>query len=65
MGSNVGPWTKEVLGQAMSPQDFLADPQAQDAVFKAKFGQSVSQYNNPADAASVPNLRVGKLYQNT
>lgn len=53
MGSNVGPWTKEVLGQAMTPDQFLASPQAQDAVFKAKFGQSVQQYNNPMDAASV------------
>ena len=53
MGSNVGPWTQQVLGQAMSPSDFLNNPQAQDAVFKAKFGQSLQQYNNPADAASV------------
>ncbi len=53
MGSNVGPWTKDVLGTAMSPTDFLASPQAQDAVFKAKFGQSVQQYGNPADAASI------------
>ena len=53
MGSNVGPWTQQVLGQAMSPTDFLNNPQAQDAVFKAKFGQAVQQYGNPADAASV------------
>ena len=53
MGSNVGPWTQQVLGQAMTPSDFLNNPQAQDAVFKAKFGQSVQQYGNPADAASV------------
>lgn len=44
MGSNIGPWTKEVLGVAMTPQQFLSDPKAQDAVFGAKFGQYVSKY---------------------
>lgn len=53
MDFNVGPWTQEVLGKAMTPQEFLANPQAQDAVFDAKFGQSLKQYGNPQDAASV------------
>ena len=53
MGSNVGPWTQQVLGQAMSPSDFLNNPQAQNAVFKAKFGQYLQQTGNPADAASM------------
>ncbi len=53
MTQNVGPWTQEVLGQAMSPEDFRANPQAQDAVFRAKFGQAVQQYGSPFDAASV------------
>ena len=53
MGSNIPSWTKEVLGKAMSADDFLANPQAQDAVFRAKFGQSVDKYGNPMDAASV------------
>ena len=44
MGSNIGPWTKEVLGAPMSPQEFLASPQAQDAVFSTKFGQYVNKY---------------------
>lgn len=44
MGENIGPWTKEVFGRAMTPQEFLANPQAQDAVFSAKFGQYVSKY---------------------
>jgi hypothetical protein len=52
MGSNVGPWTKEVLGTAMTPQQFLSDPKAQDAVFAAKFGQYADKYGNPQDAAS-------------
>lgn len=51
MDFNVGPWTQEVLGQAMTPQEFLANPQAQDAVFKAKFGQYVQKHGSP-EAAS-------------
>jgi uncharacterized protein YjbJ (UPF0337 family) len=44
MGANVGPWTKEVLGTEMSPQEFLANPDAQEQVFKGKFGQYVQKY---------------------
>jgi len=51
MDFNVGPWTQEVLGQAMTPQQFLASPQAQDAVFKAKFGQYAQKYGSPEAAA--------------
>jgi len=50
MGANVGPWTKEVLGQEMNPQAFAASPQAQDAVFNAKFGQYAQKYG-PEGAA--------------
>lgn len=53
MGSNVGPWTKEVLGRSLTPDEFKNDPTAQDAVFQAKFGQAVAKYGNPQDAASV------------
>jgi hypothetical protein len=53
MGQNVGPWTKEVLGQSLTPQQFLANPQAQDAVFQHQFGKALARYGNPQDAASV------------
>lgn len=53
MDFNIGPWTEEVLGQRLTPQEFLNNPQAQDAVFDAKFGQAVRMYGNPQDAASV------------
>jgi hypothetical protein len=43
MGQNVGPWTQEVLGKAMTPEEFAANPQAQDAVFNAKFGNYVDK----------------------
>lgn len=50
MGSNIGPWTKEVFGQPMAPKDFLGNPQAQDALFNAKFGQYAQKYG-PEGAA--------------
>lgn len=50
MGSNVGPWTEAVLGKQLTPQEFLSDPKAQDAVFNAKFGTYVDKYG-PEGAA--------------
>lgn len=50
MGSNVGPWTREVLGQELTPTQFLANPQAQEAVFRAKFGQYLTKHG-PEGAA--------------
>jgi hypothetical protein len=50
MGKNVGPWTKDVLGQALTPHQFLASPEAQDAVFDAKFGQYVNQFGEKGAA---------------
>ncbi len=50
MGANIGPWTQEVLGQELKPHEFLTNPQAQDAVFQAKFGNYVSKYG-PEGAA--------------
>ena len=53
MGSNIPSWTKELLGKSYSSQDFLADPQAQEAVFRGKMGQYVQQTGNVKDAASM------------
>lgn len=53
MGKNVGPWTEDVLGRRMDPQSFLANPDAQDAVFNAKFGGDVQKYGNITDPASI------------
>jgi hypothetical protein len=51
MASNVGPWTQEILGQAMTPDQFRASPQAQEAVFEGKFGQYVKEKGSPQGAA--------------
>lgn len=50
MGNNIGPWTQQHLGRQLTPEQFLADPQAQDAVFNAQFGQYASKYG-PTGAA--------------
>lgn len=51
MDFNIGPWTQEVLGRAMTPQQFLADPKAQDAVYNAKMGQYIQKYGSPEAGA--------------
>lgn len=53
MGNNVPSWTKEVLGQSMTPQQFLASQEAQDRVAMAKMGQYYNKYQSPHDVASM------------
>ena len=53
MPANVPSWTKQVLGTAMTPQQFLANPQAQEAVFKGIFGQYLQQTGDPNKAAAM------------
>jgi len=53
MGANVPTWTKEALGYAMTPQQFLNDPAAQDTVFRYKFGDYTNKYGSMGDAASM------------
>jgi hypothetical protein len=50
MSFNVAPWTKEVLGQELTPEQFLASPEAQEKVFQSKFGSYVQKYG-PGGAA--------------
>lgn len=50
MGANIPQWTKEVLGQSLTPQQFLASTEAQDAVARAKLGQYTNKYG-PEGAA--------------
>lgn len=53
MDFNIGPWTEKYLGRKLTPEEFLASPAAQDAVFNGEFGGYVQKYGNPQDAASV------------
>jgi hypothetical protein len=50
MESNIGPWSQEALGHAVTPEEFMADPKLQDAIFDKKFGSYVQQYG-PQGAA--------------
>jgi hypothetical protein len=50
MGANIPQWTKVHLGQEMTPDAFLSDPKAQDAVFNGRFGQYAQKYG-PEGAA--------------
>lgn len=51
MEANVGPWTEKYLGRRLTPEEFLASPEAQDAVFDGVFGSYVQQFGDPALAA--------------
>ena len=48
--ANVGPWSKAALGQALTPEQFLADGDAQDAVFKHRFGTYVAKFGEEGAA---------------
>lgn len=53
MGANIPTWTKEVFGYSLTPEQFLASKEAQDAVARSKLGSYLKQYGNIDDAASV------------
>lgn len=50
MGSNIPVWTEKYLGRRMAPEEFLASPEAQEAVFKGEFGRLAAKYG-PEGAA--------------
>ncbi len=52
MPYNVGPWTKKVLGTAMTPAQFLHSPEAQDAVGTAMISEMFKKHGNHGDVAS-------------
>jgi hypothetical protein len=52
MRANIADWTRQALGYSMSPEQFRANPAAQERVFETIFGQYVTRFGNPVDAAS-------------
>jgi hypothetical protein len=50
MEANIGPWSREALGRAVSADEFLANPQIQDAIFDHKFGGYVQKYGEEGAA---------------
>ena len=53
MASNVPSWTKEALGYSLTPEQFLKDQKAQDAVAQYKMTQYYEKHKNLADVASI------------
>lgn len=53
MGKNVPSWTKEALGKSMTPQQFLNDTKAQDAVAEYRMGKLLAQGYGVQDIASI------------
>lgn len=51
MGNNVPSWSEQHYGTRLTPEQFQANPAAQDAVFNGQFGGYVSQYG-PTGAAN-------------
>ena len=50
MGKNIPNWTEEALGRRMTPREFLADKEAQDATFQHRFGQYADRYGEEGAA---------------
>lgn len=50
MEANIGPWSREALGREVTADEFLANPQIQDAIFDHRFGGYVKQFG-PEGAA--------------
>lgn len=50
MEANIGPWSREALGRKVSADEFMKNPQIQDAIFDHRFGQYVKQFG-PEGAA--------------
>lgn len=52
MGNNIPSWTQAALGVRMTPEQFLANKDAQDLVARSQFAANLSKYGNPNDAIS-------------
>lgn len=53
MQGNIAPWSKEILGYSVTPQQFYNNPQLQDKIVAGKMQQIYKKYGNWADVASV------------
>lgn len=53
MGKNIPVWTKEILGRAYTPEEFLEDTNAQDLVAAHRMNQAFEKHGTWEDAASV------------
>ena len=52
MGNNIPSWTKAALGRSLTPQQYLNDPKAQDAVAEHKMGEYLKKYGTVENVAT-------------
>ena len=52
MGENVPAWTQAYLGKKMTPEEFLANPDAQEQVARARGGEYLTKYGPEGAAAA-------------
>lgn len=50
MEANIPQWSREALGREITPEEFLANPDLQDAIFDHKFGGYVEQFGDKGAA---------------
>lgn len=50
MGANIPSWSQDALGRSLTPDEFLADDKAQDAVFNHRFGGYRKKYGSAGAA---------------
>jgi hypothetical protein len=50
MGNNVPEWSQAALGKQLTPEQFLVDKAAQEAVFRHRFGSYVDKYGEEGAA---------------
>jgi hypothetical protein len=48
--SNIPDWTRKYVGRELTPEEFLADPAAQERVFEGAMGDALKRYGNERDA---------------
>lgn len=52
MRANIGPWTREAFGKAMTPAQFLASPRRQDELARFRLGRDMKKHG-PEGAAAI------------
>lgn len=52
MPGNLAQWSKLALGRSVTPQEFLSNPQLQDAIVQDQFARNIRKYGNIEDAVS-------------
>ena len=73
MPENVAPWTQRYLGEQLTPEQFRASPEAQDAVINGRFKDMISEQTQAGYSTDIAIRRAasewysGKpdLYNNT